>query len=187
MALDDTERRRKARQLAAGFQGAVDRSGARFVLVTSVAREDGLEQVMELVEPELRSPEGRRFHIISWEGLRLYDPQTMSKADVVLVPAPPLLEGEEILWLPRDWMDAFDGTILVVKKRVTRKRDLREAVTWLRAAGAPPIGFVWNEEDLPVRAAEGAATWRRATRLFAAPPGEGVASEDGGAATAEET
>lgn len=154
--------------------------------MTSVSKDDGLEQVMELVEPELRSPEGRRFHIISWEGLRLYDPQTMSKADIVLVPAPPLLEGEEILWLPRDWMDAFDGTILVVKKRVTRKRDIREAVTWLRAAGAPPIGVVWNEEELPPPGAEPSSAWRRATRLFTA-PSTAAATSTGDAAVAEET
>lgn len=143
------DQRRKARHLANEVASVVDKAKAHFVLVTSVARGDGKTRLAGTLKKELGAVAVDRYVVLTWKQLGTFHPSEFDLSTVVFVDGPAMLEGEEILQIPPDWMEAFDGALLVVMKRETTRADLDEAVSWLTAAGIPPIGVVWNEHRFP--------------------------------------
>lgn len=128
---------------------AVTKAEAHFVLITSVSRGDGKTRLAATLKNELQTVAVDRYVVLTWRQLGTFHPSEFNLSTVVFVDGPAMLEGEEILQIPPDWMQAFDGALIVVMKRVTHRTELEEAASWLNAAGIPPIGVVWNEHRFP--------------------------------------
>lgn len=122
---------------------------AHFILITSVSRGDGKTRLAATLKNELQSVAVDRYVVLTWRQLGTFHPSEFNLSTVVFVDGPAMLEGEEILQVPPDWMQAFDGALLVVMKRHTLRAELEEAASWLTSAGIPPIGVVWNEHRFP--------------------------------------
>jgi sulfatase modifying factor 1 len=118
------------------------------VLITSVGRSEGKSHLANMLRSELSFIARHPYEVLHWRQLRGLEPHIEGDG-IVLVDGPALLEGEEIFAIPPGWMERFDASLLVVLKRSTRSAELDEAAAWLRAAGAPPAGVVWNERDFP--------------------------------------
>ncbi len=118
------------------------------MLITSVGRAEGKSHLANMLRSELSFIARHPYEVLHWRQLRGLEPHIEGDG-VVLVDGPALLEGEEIFAIPPGWMERFDASLLVVLKRSTRSAELDEAAAWLRAAGAPPAGIVWNERDFP--------------------------------------
>lgn len=118
------------------------------MLITSVGRSEGKSHLANMLRSELSFIARHPYEVLHWRQLRGLEPHIEGDG-VVLVDGPALLEGEEVFAIPPGWMERFDASLLVVLKRSTRSAELDEAAAWLRAAGAPPAGIVWNERDFP--------------------------------------
>lgn len=140
---------RQARQLTTAIADAVGRAGVRYVLVTSAGRGDGKTLLVNLVEQELRRMATGQYVVLSWELLGDFRPGDFPSPTVVLVDGPPMREGGGILQIPHAWMEAFEGALVIVMKRVTPRADLEDVVSWLGSAGIRPLGVVWNEFRFP--------------------------------------
>ncbi len=160
---------REGRKLATQVAAAIERSGARFVLLTSVDANDGKSFLADLLAEEWASTAMERFDVFDWSRLTTLIPadftpgadrvlltpdghhDRITQADdaVVVVDGPPMLAGDEVLDIPPLWMEAFDGAVLVVMKRRTMATKLEEAVAWLEAANIQPLGIVWNQHHFP--------------------------------------
>ena len=68
---------------------------------------------------------------------------------MLLVDGPPVLAEHGFTELRRGWISAFDGALVVVVGRETRRDELTEAVALLHAAKIPLIGLIWNERTCP--------------------------------------
>lgn len=143
------EERRRGRQLATEIVAAVENAGTRFVLITSVSRGDGKSHLAQTLRRELAMIATGRFVVLDWHDLAGLDPGHFPPDQTIIVDGPAMLEGEEIFSLPPPWLEAFDGSLVVVMKRVTTKEDLLDLFSWLTAAGCPPIGTIWNEKAFP--------------------------------------
>lgn len=140
---------REVRLLATSVAAALEGAGAKFVLVTSPLAGEGKSLLVRALEHEFHAMAMSRFHVMDWKDLERYEPRLDDPHMVVLVDGPPLGEGDGVLRLPADWLQAFDGALVVVKKRSTGRADLQQALGWLKAAGIPPVGVIWNQHGLP--------------------------------------
>ncbi len=140
---------REVRLLATSVAAALEDAGARFVLVTSPTAGDGKSLLVRALHHEFQSMGMSRFHLMGWEDLTRDEPRLDDEQTIVLIDGPPLGEGDGVLRLPPDWLQAFDGALIVVQKRVSNRADLEQAVAWLRATGIQPLGVVWNEHGHP--------------------------------------
>ena len=117
-------------------------------MITSVGRGEGKTHLATMLRTELSFIARQPYQVLHWRQLRGLEPAA-EPGTVVLVDGPALLEGEEVFSVPPAWMEAFGGSLVVVLKRSTPRPELAEAVAWLSAAGAPPLGLIWNERDFP--------------------------------------
>jgi hypothetical protein len=145
---DRVERQLLARRVAVHIAAAIEEAGARFVLLTSPGPGEGKTTFMDLVGHELAHFTTPPYHLLRHDALDA-PPSSFEGERVLLVHGPPMLHGEEILNLRDDWMDAFDGALIVVMGRRTRRDDLRRALAWLEAVDIRPLGLIYNEVIAP--------------------------------------
>ncbi len=136
------------------------------MLLTSVGRREGKSVLMETLREELEAIAPERYLFVAEDQMTLYDPADIRQGRTVVVEGPSMLGGEGAMGIPARWMQSFDGALLIVMKRWTRRADMVEAVTWLRDAGIAPLGIVWNEVFAPPFGTRVALFWRRVFRPF---------------------
>lgn len=139
---------REARLMATSIAAALETAQARFVLITSPSARNGKSLFVDLLQREFHALGLTRFLLMDWPDLVHYSPGA-SDDTIVLIDGPPLTEGEGIMQIPAEWLAALDGALIVVNKRKTRRDDLEQSVSWLRATGIEPLGLIWNEHGLP--------------------------------------
>ncbi len=160
---------REGRKLATQIAAAINQSGAKFVLLTSVDEGDGKTFLAKMLRREWSSSAMERLDIVDWSRLATLIPADFTPAAdhmvlgpdgrptlapvvdeaTIVVDGPPMLAGDEILDIPPLWMEAFDAAVVVVMKRRTLMHKVEETIEWLRAADITPIGVVWNEHHFP--------------------------------------
>ena len=68
-----------------------------------------------------------------------------NRYDIVLVDAPPVLPVADALGIA----SLVDGVVLAVRYRASKKAELQECASTLRAVGAPVLGFVLTQTPIP--------------------------------------
>ena len=138
-----------ARRLAVRVASAIETSGKRAILVTSTVNNAGKSLVVDLLRPELERVAPNRFRVVNTDELSAMDPWSLPDDKVLLVDGPAVLDEAGFVDLRRGWISAFDGALVVVVGRETRREDLEGTVEWLEAAKIPLIGVIWNERVCP--------------------------------------
>lgn len=134
-----------ARKLAVSVHATIENANATTVLLTSPANGAGKTKFARAIAPHLATIAPDRYAIYSTNDLADLDPSRRTEGLVVLVDGPAMLDGDGLLRVPQRWMDAFDGALLMVVGRQTRRDDLAESVQWLDRAGVPTLGVLFNE------------------------------------------
>lgn len=153
-----TEQHRLAVQLATQVLATANRARATCVLLTSAEPGAGKTALAERMRLGLVSAGFQRHMVLDWNELKRVDPHSIPVDSFVFIDGPALHSGVDILSVPPGWRARITGSIVVVMKRKTSRAAVADIVTWLQAAGWPPIGLVWNEHAFP--------RWGLLERLF---------------------
>ena len=138
-----------ARRLAVRVASAIETSGKRAIMVTSTTNNAGKSLVVDLLKAELERVAPNRFRVVDTTELAEMNPWSLPDDKVLLVDGPAVLDEAGFVDLRRGWISAFDGALVVVVGRETRREDLAGTVEWLEAAKIPLIGLIWNERVCP--------------------------------------
>jgi Mrp family chromosome partitioning ATPase len=158
------EQKLLARRLAAHVVSAVEKSGARTVLVTSPTSGSGKSTLLQLIAPELDHIAPDRFRAYGRRVLDDTNPEEFGDdSRIKLIDGPSMLEADDFLTVSDRWMTAFDGALIVVMGRVSRRSSLETTVAWLEASGIRPIGIVFNELQAPSLTQRMHRLWARVT------------------------
>jgi hypothetical protein len=149
-----------ARRIAVGVHAAIRESGCRRVLVTSPGRACGKSHFVQTITPELNVIAQNAYRFLETEDLKQVTPPQEDDPQIVVVDGPPMFDGNGLLDVPQDWMNSFDGAIMLVMGRRTKSELLEEAVKWMRDSRIQMIGLIWNDyvnppPDMRIR------LWRR--------------------------
>jgi Mrp family chromosome partitioning ATPase len=156
----DREQKLLARRLAAHVTAAVERSGARTILVTSPSSGSGKTTLLQLIAPELEHIAPQRFLAFGRRVLDDTGPEAFAEDNrIKLIDGPSMLEADDFLTINDRWMSAFDGALIVVMGRVSRRSALETTVSWLQDSGIRPIGIIFNEQASPSLAQRIAGAW----------------------------
>ncbi len=167
------------RLLAEGVAAAVERTGARRLLVVSARRGDGRTHLIETLEAMVDDQQAGRTGQ-AWSFLTLAEaaargPGTICEGCRLVIDGPALLDGDGAIGLEPGWLEVVDGVIVVLLAGRTTEAELALVRARLEALQLPLLGAVWNERHdqgfgkalsrLRQRA------WSRLGRLFARPAG----------------
>ena len=141
----EAKKRLLARRLAVRVVAAINDSGKNLILVTSPTKGAGKSLFVSLVAPELERVAPHRFHVLSTDELASMNPFAPPDDRVLLVDGPAMLEQQGVINIRQGWISAFEGSLVLVVGRKTRREDLEETIAWLNASKIPPIGIIWNE------------------------------------------
>ncbi len=132
--------------LATTVASAIESADARFILVSSTGAGQGKTRLVRGLTQTLHA---RGYVFLDLPQLFESEPADFPRGTRVIVDGPPMMEGQGLFVVPQRWLEAFDGAILVVAKRDTRRDELEQALAWLEASGTECVGLVWNDLAMP--------------------------------------
>ena len=138
---------RRRRQLAASILQQLGQKDC--VLVTSAEHGAGRTTLLSDLRPHFEHLAAGKVCIAPLSVVADDPSRHIVPGRLLLIDGPPVQDGMAILGISRDWLSRIDGSLLMVNARKTLREDLETSAQWLREAGLPPLGIVWNEKGLP--------------------------------------
>ena len=131
--------------MAVSVHAAIRESGCRRVLITSPTKSSGKSHFVRAVAPELHAIAHNQYRFLRTVDLEQMAPPREDDPQLTLVDGPSMFDGNGLLQVPQDWMESFDGAILLVMGRRTESEALEEAVKWMADSRIKTIGLIWND------------------------------------------
>ena len=91
----------------------------------------------------------RPLRVVCLSQLQGMSPDEMDADEMLLIDGPAANEGDGLAQIPREWILACDGSVVVAARRASRVDELEELSETLSALGVPCVGVVVNELTCP--------------------------------------